>query len=64
MIHQIFAGVNIVMASEGMGLAAAARLNKSAAFEDLKVEDVKNLDDRCSFGANDRSNVVLRIPGN
>lgn len=42
----------------------AARLNKSAAFEDLKVEDVKNLDDRCSFGANDRSNVVLRIPGN
>lgn len=39
MIHQIFAGVNIAMASEAMGLAAAAGLNTSAAFEDLKDGD-------------------------
>lgn len=39
MIHQMFAGVNIAMASEAMGLAAAAGLNTSAAFEDLKDGD-------------------------
>ena len=36
LIHQIFAGVNIAMASEAMGLAAAAGLNTQQAFEELK----------------------------
>ena len=36
LIHQIFAGVNIAMASEAMGLAAAAGLNTHQAFEELK----------------------------
>ena len=36
LIHQIFAGVNIAMASEAMGLAAAAGLNTQEAFEFLK----------------------------
>ena len=39
MIHQIFAGINIAMASEAMGLAAAAGLNTSAAFDALKDGD-------------------------
>ena len=36
MIHQIFAGVNIAMASEAMGLAAAAEVNTTEAFETLR----------------------------
>ena len=36
LIHQIFAGVNIAMASEAMGLAAAAGLNTQEAFDFLK----------------------------
>lgn len=36
LIHQIFAGVNIAMASEAMGLAAAAGLNTQEAFDYLK----------------------------
>lgn len=36
MIHQVFAGVNIAMASEAMGLAAAAGINTQQAFEELK----------------------------
>ncbi|KAK4691413.1 hypothetical protein P7C71_g5582, partial [Lecanoromycetidae sp. Uapishka_2] len=39
MIHEIFASVNIAIASEAIGLAAAAGLNTSAAFEDLKDGD-------------------------
>ena len=39
MIHQIFAGVNIVMASEAMGLAATAGLNTREAFDELRVRD-------------------------
>ena len=35
LIHQIFAGVNIAVAAEAMGLAAAARLNTREAFETL-----------------------------
>ena len=36
LVHQIFAGVNILMASEAMGLAAAAGLNTQQTFEHLK----------------------------
>ena len=36
LIHQIFAGVHIAMASEAMGLAAAAGLNTQEAFDYLK----------------------------
>ena len=36
LVHQIFAGVNIAMASEAMGLAAAAGLNTQEAFDYLK----------------------------
>ena len=36
LIHQIFAGINIAMASEAMGLAAKAALNTQKAFEKLK----------------------------
>lgn len=36
LIHQVFAGVNIAMASEAMGLAAAAGLNTQATFDELK----------------------------
>jgi 3-hydroxyisobutyrate dehydrogenase len=36
LIHQIFAGVNIAMASEAMGLAAAAGLDTQKAFDELK----------------------------
>ena len=36
LIHQIFAGVNIAMASEAMGLTAAAGLNTQEAFDELK----------------------------
>ena len=39
LIHQIFAGVNIAMASEAMGLAAAAGLNTQEAFDYLKKSD-------------------------
>ncbi|KAK0510788.1 hypothetical protein JMJ35_007220 [Cladonia borealis] len=39
LIHQIFAGVNIAMASEAMGLAAAAGLNTQEAFDYLKYSD-------------------------
>jgi len=39
LIHQIFAGVNIAMASEAMGLAAAAGLNTQKAFEELKQSE-------------------------
>jgi len=35
LIHQIFAGVNLAMASEAMGLVAAAGLNTRKAFEEL-----------------------------
>ncbi|KAL8822279.1 MAG: hypothetical protein Q9191_006982 [Dirinaria sp. TL-2023a] len=35
-IHQVFAGVNIAMASEAMGLIAAAGINTQHAFEELK----------------------------
>ena len=36
LIHQIFAGVHIAMASEAMGLAAAAGLNTQEAFDRMK----------------------------
>lgn len=36
LIHQIFAGVNIAMASEAMGLAAAAGLDTKRVFEELR----------------------------
>ena len=39
LIHQIFAGVNIAMASEAMGLAAMAGLNTLQAFEKLSKGD-------------------------
>lgn len=39
LIHQIFAGVNIAMASEAMGLVAAAGLNTTEAFQQLKGSD-------------------------
>ena len=39
MIHQIFAGVNIAMASEAMGLAATAGFNTHKAFEELRIRD-------------------------
>ena len=39
LIHQIFAGVNIAMASEAMGLAAAAGLNTQEAFDELKESE-------------------------
>ena len=39
MIHQIFAGVNIVMASEAMGLAATAGFSTREAFDELRVRD-------------------------
>ncbi|KAI4163269.1 MAG: hypothetical protein LQ342_003004 [Letrouitia transgressa] len=37
LIHQIFAAINIAMASEAMGLAAVAGMNTRTAFEQLKV---------------------------
>lgn len=37
MIHQIFAGVNIAMASEAMGLVAIAGFNTREAFEELRI---------------------------
>lgn len=43
LIHQIFAGMHIAVASEAMGLAAAAGLNTSAAFEALKDGDGASL---------------------
>ena len=39
LIHQIFAGVHIAMASEAMGLAALAGFNTSEAFDTLKIGD-------------------------
>ena len=39
LIHQIFAGVHIAMASEAMGLAAAAGHNTQQAFEELKASE-------------------------
>ena len=39
LIHQIFAGINIAMASEAMGLAAAAGLNTRRAFDELKESE-------------------------
>ena len=39
MIHQIFAGVNIAMASEAMGLAATAGFNTREAFDELRIRD-------------------------
>ncbi|MDI1484868.1 MAG: hypothetical protein OHK93_000002 [Ramalina farinacea] len=39
LIHQIFAGVNIAMASEAMGLAAMAGLNTQQAFDKLSEGD-------------------------
>ena len=39
LIHQVFAGVNIAMASEAMGLAAAAGLDTQKAFDYLKQSD-------------------------
>ena len=39
LIHQIYAGVNIAMASEAMGLAAAAGFNTQTAFDYLKVSE-------------------------
>lgn len=39
LIHQIFAGVNIAMASEAMGVAAAAGLNTQQAFDELKESE-------------------------
>ena len=39
LIHQIFAGVNIAMASEAMGLAAAAGFNTQEVFDYLKNSD-------------------------
>lgn len=39
LIHQIFAGVNIAMASEAMGVAAAAGLNTQLAFDELKESE-------------------------
>lgn len=39
LIHQIFAGVNIAMASEAIGLAAKAGLDTRAAFEVLSAGD-------------------------
>ena len=35
LVHQIFAGINIAMASEGMGLVAKAGLNTQKAFDEL-----------------------------
>ena len=39
LIHQVFAGIHIAMASEAMGLAAAAGLNTQEAFEELKESE-------------------------
>ena len=39
LIHQVFAGINIAMASEAMGLAAAAGFNTRQAFEELRASD-------------------------
>lgn len=39
LIHQIFAGVNIAMASEAMGVAAAAGLDTQKAFDELKESE-------------------------
>lgn len=36
LVHQIFAGIHIAMASEAMGLAAAAGLDTRSAFSDLR----------------------------
>ena len=39
LVHQIFAGVQIAMGSEAMGLAAAAGLNTTQAFQELKASE-------------------------
>lgn len=39
MVHQVFAAVNIAMASEAMGLAAAAGINTQQAFKELKSSE-------------------------
>ena len=39
LIHQIFAGINIAMASEAMGLAAVAGLNTRKVLEELKQSE-------------------------
>ena len=39
MIHQVFAGINIAMASEAMGLVAAAGLNTGEACDKLKRDE-------------------------
>lgn len=39
LIHQIFAGINIAMTSEAMGLAAAAGLDSQKAFDYLRESD-------------------------
>lgn len=39
LVHQIFAGVNIAMASEAMGLAAMAGHNTREAFDELRSSD-------------------------
>lgn len=36
LIHQIFAGINIAMASEAMGLVAAAGLHPRKAFDEIR----------------------------
>ena len=42
LIHQIFAGVNIAMASEAMGLAAVAGCNTRKAFDELRSSDANS----------------------
>lgn len=42
LIHQIFAGVNIAMASEAMGLAAVAGCNTREAFDELRSSDANS----------------------
>ena len=39
LIHQIFAGVNIAMASEAMGLAASAGMNTQQAYDELRQSE-------------------------
>lgn len=39
LIHQVFAGIHIAMASEAMGLAALAGLNTRNAYEKLSISD-------------------------
>lgn len=42
LIHQIFAGVHIAMASEAMGLAAVAGMNTREAYEALKASEASS----------------------